>query len=181
MKHVLCLLIVSVVGMCSLGCGRAVGEAAELAMGAKGIYVPLVSPAREGSWPLAEYSKFEIQPFSDDFGGRTPAKLLRLLPEKFREELAEAKLPTQSGGKTLVIRGSVLHYESADILGMALGPLEEVIARVELVDKDSGRVIAQANCVGRTTKAVGRGVSKKAEGLAKAIVSWIETYYPPAS
>lgn len=180
MKQVLSLLIVAVVGMCSLGCGRAIGEAAEFAMGPKGIYVPLISPAREGSWPLAEYTRFELEPFTDDFGGRTPVELLRVLPVKFQEELIEAKLPNQPGGKTLVIRGSVYHYESSDLVGMALGPLEEVIARVELLDKDSGKVIAQANCVGRTTKAVGKGVSKKAQGLARAIVSWIKTYYPPA-
>ena len=179
MKQVLCLMIVAVVGMCSLGCSRAIGEAAELALGPKGIYVPLLSPGGEGAWPLAGYTRFELEPFTDDFGGRTPAELLRRLPEKFQEELAEAKLPNQPGGKTLVIRGSVRHYESSNLVGMALGPIEEVIARVELLDKDSGKVIARANCVGRTTKAVGKGVSKKTEGLAKAIVSWIKTYYPP--
>ena len=180
MKQVLCLLIVAVVGMCSLGCGRAVGEAAEFALGPKGIYVPLVlPPSGEGPWPLAGYTRFELGSFTDDFGGRTPAELFRLLPAKFQEELAKAKLPNQPGGKTLVIRGSVYHYESSNIVGMALGPLEQVIARVELIDRDSGEVIAQANCVGRTTKAVGKGVSKKTEGLAKAIVSWIKAYYPP--
>ena len=179
MKNVMCLLIVVTLGMFSVGCGRAIGEAAELATGPKGLFVPLISPAREGAWPLAEYTQFEMQRFTDDFGGRTPAELFRDLPSKFDEELDESELTNNASGKTLVIRGSVFHYESSDLLGMALGPLEQVIARVELVDKDSGRVIAKANCVGRTTKSVGKGVSKKTEGLARAIVSWIKTYYPP--
>ena len=56
--------------------------------------------------------------------------------------------------------------------------LEFAVARVEFVDKDSGKVLGRSSCVGRTTERVNLGVGKKAEGLAKAIVKWIDARYP---
>ena len=76
------------------------------------------------------------------------------------------------------MRGRILHYEDADTLGIAIGPLEEVVARLEMVDKDSGQVLAQANCIGRTTTRTTLGVANKGRGLAKAIASWIDNRYP---
>ncbi len=72
----------------------------------------------------------------------------------------------------------MLHYEDSSVVGKALGPLEFVVARVQFVDKDSGKVLATVNCVGRTTTRVNLGVARKAEGLAKAIVRWIDERYP---
>jgi prophage DNA circulation protein len=58
------------------------------------------------------------------------------------------------------------------------GPFEEVVARVELVDKASGTVLGVANCIGRSNTSVNKGVNKKAEGLSKAIAIWIGRSYP---
>ena len=117
----------------------------------------------------------------------TRASKLRNVPEiffsefhrEFDKELARVKyLPKNPSGKTLVINVAVLHYEKADLVDNVFGPHEEVVARVELVDQAGGKVLANGNAVGRTTKTVGLGVQNKAEGLAKGIVKWITDYYP---
>jgi hypothetical protein len=46
------------------------------------------------------------------------------------------------------------------------------------VDKDTGKVLGSANCIGRTAERVNIGVEKKAEGLSKAFIAWIESRYP---
>ena len=161
------------------GCSRLVGEGAAVALGAKGNYIP-IQPV---GWdrlqaPLREYSDFQLGTIEDSFGGLVPSELLRVLPGKFKRELAEEELPTKPGGKTLLIRGKIYHYEKSGLFGNVFGPHEEVVARMELVDKKTGKVIAVANCVGRTNKSVNLGIDKKADGLAKGIVKWLASGYP---
>ena len=109
--------------------------------------------------------------------GQTPRALFDLLGEKFALELAKTKLPV-GGAKTLLGRGKVLHYEDSSTVGKAVGPVEFVVARIEFVDKGTDSVIGVANCVGRTTARVNLGAEEKAEGLARAIVKWIDERYP---
>ncbi|HUU59749.1 MAG TPA: hypothetical protein VMZ50_09405 [Phycisphaerae bacterium] len=162
------------------GCiGRAIKEGVGTVRGARGIHTPLtpVSPDKNAR-PLGQYSRFELGTMKDSFGGKVPRELFAMLPLKFEAQRIEAELPNSPTGKVLLIRGEVFHYEDEDLVGEVLGPLEEVVARVEMVDKDTGKVIATANCVGRTMESVNKGVEKKADGLAKAIVSWIKSRYP---
>lgn len=161
------------------GCTTAIKESVGVARGAKGLYVPVqpVSPDPSAR-PLGVYRRFEMGPVADDMGGRAPRQLIDDLPAEIAGRLAEAQLPDEPGGKALVIRGRILHYEDAGTLAMVLGPVEEVVARIELVDRDTGAVVGVANCIGRTTERVNRGLNKKTEGLAKAIVAWIAARYP---
>ena len=175
------LVLIALVSFPLAGCGRAIGEAAELALGPKGTYVPLVP--KNQTPPLDQYTKFEVGQIDDDFGGRTPASLLRNLPRQIDLAIADAEIfgegvSPPAGGKTLLIRGKVLHYEGSGLVATVRGPVEEVVARIDLVAKDSGKLIATANCVGRTTKAVGKGVDKKTQGLARAIAAMIKAGYP---
>jgi len=173
------LAMALVTAIAASGCTTAVKEGFGVATGAKGIYAPITSlSASSQARPLGQFRQFELGTMTDNFGGNVPTDLMARLPGAFAEELAKKKLPNEPGGKTLLIRGTILHYEDSGTVGMALGPIEEVLARVELVDKDSGQVLAKANCVGRTTTRVNLGVAKKAEGLAKAIVSWLDKRYP---
>ena len=161
------------------GCSTAIKEGAGLALGAKGTYLstrPLA--AAQESRPLGAYRRFELGTITDDIGGKAPAALLGHLPEAFAEQIRSKKLPNDPTGKTLVLRGRIIHYESSDMLGIATGPLEEVIVRAEMVDKETGAVLAEANCICRTTARVNVGVKSKAQGLAKAIVGWIDNRYP---
>ena len=74
----------------------------------------------------------------------------------------------------------MIHYEKADMDDNVFGPLEQVVAHVELVDKASGEMVACGNAIGRTGKTVGLGAEAKAEGLAKALIKWASDYYPGA-
>lgn len=173
----LMILIVSAVSLLiTQGCvGRLVSEGVGSVTGAKGTYMEL-QPVGEAtrSTALADYTNFEMAPFGMDPGVRVPLMFTESFPDKFRQYLAKEKLPQDSRGKTLVIRGRILHYESAGLAGEIFGPFEEVIARVELVDKESGKVLGVANCIGRSQESVNKGAEDKAEGLAKAVVAWIK-------
>jgi hypothetical protein len=161
------------------GCTRGIKEAVGVVRGAKGsltVLDPISADAQ--ARPLGAYQRFELAGFADDMSGKVPGDLFKFLPEAFDAALAEKKIPNATSGKTLLIRGKVVHYEDSSTVGMALGPLEFVVARVEFMDKGSGRAVGVANCVGLTTESVNVGVAKKAQGLAKAIVKWIDKRYP---
>ncbi len=170
------MLMVSLVGLTALigGCGTAIGEGAALAMGAKGESTPI----KAVSTNLGAYRRFELGTLTDDMGGKVPRQLFTLLPGAFAKELKEEKIPNAVSGKTLLIRGKVLHYESAPSSAKALAGVEFVVAQMELVDKDSGQVLGVANCAGWTDKRTTLGVPEKAQGLARAIVGWIGNHYP---
>ncbi|MDY6913171.1 MAG: hypothetical protein SVT52_01750 [Planctomycetota bacterium] len=158
------------------GCSRLAKEGIGVASGAKGVYAEIQAPSR----PLGMYHNIQPGQIEDSFGGRTPPGLLSALPGKITEQLHNEGLPTGTSGKTLVITGKVIYYEAAGITGEVFGPFEEAVAEIQLVDKDTGRVVSVANCVGRSTTSLNRGVDKKAEGLAKGIVKWISKHYPEA-
>jgi hypothetical protein len=173
-------LLVAAVAVVAPGCvGTALKEGAGVALGAKGTFLPIEPLAAAGeARPLGAYRRFELGELVDGIGGKVPPDLLGHLPEAFHKQLEEAKLPNEPDGKALVIRGTIIHYEDASVLGFLVGPLEQVIVRTELVDKDSGKVLGRANCVGRTTERINAGVRMKAQGLAKAFVKWIESGFP---
>jgi len=179
-KTTLCLLLAVMFGTMGPGCiGTAISEGAGVLLGPKGVYAEIQPVgATKDARPLGEYTRFELGEISDQMGGKVPRDLWTYLPGEFRRELNGNKLPDERGGKTLLVRGAVLHYEDASLLGFVAGPLEEVVTRIELVDKGSNKVLGTANCIGRTTERVNAGVKEKAQGLAKAIVSWIDARYP---
>ncbi len=154
------------------GCSRVVKEGVGVALGAKGVSLPT-----QDVGSLAGYNSFEIGSFTDSFG-KTPRQVVDYLPAALDTALLDKRIPNTRGGKTLLIKGTFLHYETAGMTGQAFGPLEEVVAQVKLIDKASGRVLGVSNCVGRTKESVNMGVQKKAEGLANAIVKWIDSKYP---
>ena len=161
------------------GCmGRAISEGAGAALGPKGKVVVLSPIVDSSAKPLGVYQRFEMERFVDSMDGQAPPDLNQYLAPAFAKELLDDRIPEAAYGKTLLIRGKFIHYETGDMLDQAFGPLEEVIARVELVDKDSGKVIGVANCIGRTKETVRMGVKNKADGLAKAIAGWIGKNYP---
>lgn len=180
MKKSPLLVCLAAAALAAPGCySRIAKEGAGAFLGAKGSFMPIQPIAADKeARPLGVYKRFELGPIVDDIGGRAPAELLSHLGEAFQAELKGKKLPDEPGGKTLLIRGKIVHYETSGMLGFALGPLEEVIVRTEFVDKDTGKVLGVANCIGRTKESVNAGAKKKAEGLAKALVGWIDARYP---
>lgn len=161
------------------GCtGRAISEGIGAVRGPEGVAVVIepVSHFKPDN-SLGEYTHFELGTITDEFG-RTPRAFFRLLPQDFTNALLNKKmLFYRSGGKTLLVRGKVIHYEDAThVTSQLFGPFEEVVARIELVDKDTGTVLGVADCVGRSTQTVNQGIEKKSAGLAKGIVDWIKQH-----
>mgnify|MGYP000960776214 CR=1 FL=1 len=128
--------------------------------------------------PLKAYDNIEVETFSNECP-LTPESLLDQLQPRMVKELRENRQPVNSGGaKTLVVRGKIIYYESADLASQIWGPLEEVIAIVELVDKASGSIIGRSYCVGRSTATTSQSVKAKADGLSEAVAKWIDRYRP---
>jgi hypothetical protein len=162
------------------GCmGRLIGEGAEKARGPKGVYweeKPLA--ADKDAKPLAAYRRFELSRVSNDYGRNLPPTFIERFRAEFARQLEASRLPNDGAGKTLLFNVGILHYEEADLADNVFGPLEQVVAHVDLVDKESQAVLASGNAVGRTGKTVGLGVDWKARGLAKALIKWALAYTP---
>ncbi len=174
------ILAIAAIMSATVGCTTVIKESIGIAKGAKGVYAPIRPAAGSAQTRnLGEYTRIELGEISDSIAGKVPPDLLRGLAVELDKQLSDKKLPTSHGtGKTLVVQGEIIHYEDEKMLGMVLGPLEEVIVRMELIDKSTARVLGVANCIGRTTTRVNKGVRKKTEGLAKAIAKWIASRYP---
>ena len=179
------VVLVVVFAACSLavcqGCvGRAIDEGIEGALGPTAKLLPMDPKwAEDDTKVLASYRNFELAPVKLEFAD-TPQEFLGYFPSRFTEQVASKGLPTMPGGKTAIITVTVLAYQPAgSTFNQALGPTEEVVARVEVTDKATGQVIGRAICIGRTYQSVGLGAKWKAWGLARAIVNeWIDKHYP---
>lgn len=173
------VFVLSMAAVASQGClGRMIGEGAEGAMGPKGAYFeeqPVA--ATKDAKKLSSYGKFELGTVTNEYGRNVPAEFMAEFPKQFADKLKGSKLSKSKGSDTLVFNVSIIHYEEADMTDNVFGPLEQVVAHVELVDKGSGAVVASGNAIGRTGKTVGLGPKAKAEGLAKALIKWAEDYY----
>ena len=174
------MMAVMISALGSQGCmERMVGEGMAAATGPKGAYFeekPLAE--KKDHKALEAYKRFELGEVKNMTGKFMPPAFMTYLPEQFGQQLSKSDLPKESSGKALAFRVTVIHYEAADAMESAFGPFEEVVARVELVDKDDGRVIGQGVAVTRSEKSVNLGPEKKAQGLAKALINWASDYYP---
>lgn len=177
-------VILCLIAACSAvtipGCFTAAGEGIAAMRGASGTYTEIKPVADvKDNLALSQYTNFELGTIKDSFGGKVPERLFLALTPEFDKAIRNAKLPTDPTGKTLIIRGEIVYFElRGSALGLVLSDVEEVVTRLELVDKASGRVLGTAMCVGRTTHRMTMGIDKKAEGLARAIAEWIAAYYP---
>ena len=152
------------------GCENGLGNSADIA----GTYVELTAP----SHTLGAYANVEVGSFSDAFVGHTPDELLALLPDRILAYLDQAEVPTRRSGKTLVIEGTIIYYEAAGPAGGGLSAFEEAVAEVQLLDKDSGQIVATAHCIGRSTTFMSKGAAEKADRLGKSIAAWVAEHYP---
>ena len=162
------------------GCvSRLIDEGVEKGLGPTAKVLPM-----DPKWPaknqnfLAAYKNFQVGPVQSEFAD-TPRTFMDGLPAQMIDQLVSKGLPMNKAGKTLVISITVLAYQPVTSYEKALGPTEEVVARVELKDKESGQVVGKAICIGRTYQSVGLGTKWKAWGLSRAVVNkWIDAYYP---
>ncbi|MDP7161933.1 MAG: hypothetical protein QF792_00380 [Phycisphaerae bacterium] len=174
MKRVVLLVLVVALVMSVCGCyGRVAKEAFGAATGGKGKFLP-VGPAGPGA-NLARYLEIRLEPFDGAADVNVPGDLNGMLLTEFSRMLRANKISERLGGTgRLIIRGRYLHYEESGAGGQLFGPLEEVVARVEMVDGGTNAVLARANCVGRSTSTTTQGAGSKAQGLAKGIIKFIK-------
>jgi len=153
----------------SSGCiSRMIKEGVGTATGAKGGYQELDNPGRLVG------CNFEVGNFENVNKKIIPGELMRELPDAIQKQMIEDNIPTSGApGKTVVINGRIIYFEKAGMFGELFGPLEEVVAEVTLLDKDLGKVLGQAMCIGRSQETVNKGTKEKAQGLAKGICDWI--------
>ncbi len=171
-------VLFAIIGLVALsGCSTAIGEGVGLVKGPDGTFVTVRAATSTSSFFLSDYTQFELGNFSDDTGRNVPMSFMGHLQSVFPRVVADRDLPNYAG-KTLVLRGTILHYEGEGLVGKIIGPIEQVIVRAEMVDKESGQVLTTANVVGRTTSRINLGVDKKALGLARGLVAWIQKYRP---
>lgn len=163
------------------GCvGRLIDEGIEKGLGptAKVCSLEPRLPEKASNY-LAGYKNFELAlPIKSEFPD-TPGEFMTYFPTRMQEQLASKGLPVGKSGKTLLIGVTIVGYQPVSSYNKVLGPTEEVIARVELTEKDTGKLVAKAICIGRTYQSVGLGPRWKAWGLSRAIVNnWIDNCYP---
>jgi len=175
------IMLLCCVTLVAPGCiSRMIDEGVERGLGPTAKALPM-----EPKWPeedttfLAAYRNFElVLPVKSEFAD-TPKEFMDYFPVRFGEHLASKDLPTGRDGKTLLVDVTILAYQAVVSYHKAWGPTEEVVARVELKDKDTGKIIGRAVCIGRTYQSIGLGHEWKAWGLCRAIINdWINEYYP---
>ncbi|HEY3243709.1 MAG TPA: hypothetical protein VGM03_10190 [Phycisphaerae bacterium] len=172
------MFFVTMILICGSGClGRLISEGAGAVTGARGKAVE-IQPVRTGK-PLSEYGSVEFESLRSDIGTQVPDEVLRLIPADTLKMLREDKLFT-GGGPPLRISGQVIHYETGGAVDKAIGPLQEVIARITLSDGRSGAAIGEANVIGRAKSSTASGAQNLAEGCAKGIAGWIRKNHPAA-
>ena len=191
LRIVLCAILAPLLAGC-LQAGVAM-EGVGTFSGPKAIYREIKPLANNpDARPLGRYSRFETAAFQDGSGGMVPPEFLSYIPQEIKTRLADLHLSNSPKGRTVIISGRILYYEEQSLVRALISPLEEVIARVELIDKETGEVIGVAVCVSRVTARtqtqavrdplrdvnVKSGVRIKAVGLAKAIYEWIRSRYP---
>ncbi len=138
-----------------------------------------------------EYGSCRIEPFSNDVGDLCPQEFIDRLPGAISEQIVyrprtfKDKMKrkseddmgpffTGSPDKKLIVRGKIIQYDITEkgargLVTKVLGSYEVAICRVQIVDADSGSLIAEANCTGSTKSAIRTGPAELANGIGKAI------------
>jgi hypothetical protein len=168
-RAIMTTLAALAVGISCTGCmGRMIGEGMGAATGASGKVV--------ASSPMADLTRYKgvrIEPITVAAEVQVPAEG----PSRVRADLttvAAARGLAPVGEPTLILTGEVIHYETAGMVDTAIGPLAEVIVRAKLTDAQTGKVVAQANLIGRSKATTSGGEKDLAAGVGKALDKWLK-------
>ena len=174
------IVVVLVAMFFCCGCSRVAKEGLYSFQGASGKFIIIKGSGAQLSGLADGYGKVKIEPFTSDINSVCPrdffSKLAIELPEKleYRKEPKKDKPGIRffqgPGDRTLVIRGTVIHYETADLMGVAMGPMEQAICRVSFIDQSDETVLGEVNCIGRVKSSLRKGPGELAEGVAKGVL-----------
>ncbi len=165
------MVTAAVLSVAGSGCmSRAIKEGAGVVLGASGKVVYLQKPGK-----LGEYRGLAVEPITVAAGLTAPHKMPALIQAAYVDAARELRL-TSTGSPKLSVRGEIIHYESGGIIDTAIGPLQEVIVRTQLYDADSGKILGEANLIGRAKTITASGAENLAEGTGKALKEWLEDH-----
>ena len=154
--------------VCCGGCSRAVSEGMGVAMGASGKVVASIPIA-----DLTRYKGVRIESITVATEVRPPVEV----PSMIRADLttvAAARGLTPGAEPGLVLSGEIIHYETAGMVDTAIGPLAEVIVRAKMADAQTGKVVGQANLIGRSKATMSGGEKDLSAGVGKALDKWLK-------
>lgn len=171
-SHLVWTLLLGTLLAAAGGCvTRIAGEAVGAVAGASGKYVS-IQPLSMSA--MSRYDMLKIEPLTSHLGHILPPGFSSQFETDLRTRLKEAKLLTGGTGRQLVLKGEIVHYEEDSLTDQAIGPLQEVIARLTLSDAQTGEVLGVANVIGRAKSSSAGGAGRLAEGLSKGVVKWLK-------
>ncbi len=152
----------------NVGCvGRMIREGAGAAMGASGKVVELHTPSS-----LANYRGLTVESITVAKGLRVPGDLVTLVRQSYADAAKDLVL-TPSGSPALAVSGEIIHYETGGTVSKAIGPLQEIIVRTQLIDAGSKQFLGEANLIGRSKALTSGGSHNLTEGAGKALSKWL--------
>lgn len=166
------------------GClSRAVKEGYYTVVGAQGRVYELIPPSAyaQDTEPLARFHSFTLEPITSDLPERvfTPTQL-QLLTRECREAVMDSDL-FPGGPKRLVARGRVVHHEGyshGGAMRLAMGSQNSLVVRVQLFDGETNKMLGEAALVGVIKSTIWRSDEEFADGVAKALVKWLDKRTP---
>jgi hypothetical protein len=161
------VMVMAVVFMCTGCMGRMISEGLGAATGASGKVVS----AGATPW-LTAYRSLRVEPVTVASATSVPADVPGVIRADF-EAAAMNRGLTPNGKPVLKLVSEIIHYETSDTVDTAIGPLAEVILRARLIDAQSGKVIAEANLIGRSKATSSSGAKTVSAGAGKALGKWL--------
>lgn len=180
------IVIVSLFCCLLAGCSRGIKEGFYGITGSSGKIVLIQGDEADIRQLADRYGSVTVEPFTNDIGQACPPEFLSALPDSIAEQLRyrsasfgerikgkddedQGPFFTGPADKSLLISGRVIQYETGDLAGKALGPMEEAICRVQVHDGQTKNILAEANCTGRVKSSIRTGANEMAQGVAKAM------------
>ncbi len=152
----------------NVGCvSRAIREGAGAVRGASGKVVELQAPSS-----LAHYRGLTIESITVAEGLGVPSDIVTLVRQSYADTSKDLVLaPGRS--PALAVSGEIIHYETGGTVSKAIGPLQEIIVRTQLIDAGSKQFLGEANLIGRSKALTSGGSRNLAEGAGKALTEWL--------
>ncbi len=165
MKNKCLLLFICLLIVFTSGCGLA---AKQVVCTARGGYSDLlvIKPVEN----LQGFFSIEFKSFSSDINDKISSELLNDINNKVATELSKNGF-NKSGGKTLILTGSVIHINSSFLS-------KNILVKVELIDKTTSQSLGMANISGQAEGAC--NLEAAASGIASGIISLLNKYQIPS-
>ncbi|MHC4610751.1 MAG: hypothetical protein ACYS7M_10445, partial [Planctomycetota bacterium] len=136
------------------GCTTLLKQSYYTAVGAQGKFyeVEPVDPQ-----VMQTYRAIELEPFTNDLGGRVPQEVVREINANTPKAIVEEYL-FYPDGKALRVTGTIIHYTGKSGMSGAIGSVisgaQDSVCRVQLLDDASGQMVGEAICWGSVKSAL---------------------------